>query len=115
MSLRQVMRSILTINLVLVRYGASLRARPFRCRPGGEQRTARPTTSSNVAHAPDGLVAVFTNQQATIFRDGDSDRATPDFAVGRNEAGHEIFILAGRFAGRFVECYAHHFVTSTFH
>jgi len=23
--------------------------------------------------APDGLVAVFTNKQATVFRDGDSD------------------------------------------
>src|SRR5215472_9671359 len=99
MSLRQVMRSILTINLVLVRYGASLRARPFRCRLGGAQRTARPTTSSNVAHAPDGLVAVFTNKQAAVFGDGDSDRATPNLAVGRDEAGHEIFIFAAGFAG----------------
>ena len=52
-----------------------------------------------VAHTPDGLVAVFANKQAAIFRDGDSDRATPDFAVGRDEAGHEVFIFAARFAG----------------
>src|SRR6478672_4380101 len=52
-----------------------------------------------IAHAPDGLVAVFTDKQAAIFRDGDSDRATPDFALGRDEAGHEIFIFAARFAG----------------
>jgi hypothetical protein len=31
-----------------------------------------------VAHAPDGLVAVFADKQAAIFRDRDSDRATPD-------------------------------------
>src|SRR5262249_19672222 len=72
-------------------------------------------TSSNVAYAPDGFVAVFADKQAAVFRDGDSDRTTPDFAVGRDEAGHEIFIFAARFATRFVEWYAHHFVASTLH
>jgi len=72
-------------------------------------------TSPAVAHAPDGLVAVFTNKEATIFRDVDSDRATLDFAVGREEASHEVFICAARFAGRFVEWYAHDFVAGTFH
>ena len=52
-----------------------------------------------VAYAPDGLVAVLADKQAAIFRDGDSDRATPDFAVGRNEACHEVFVFAARFAG----------------
>ena len=52
-----------------------------------------------IAHAPDGLVAVFADKQAAVFRDGDSDRATPDFAIGRDEAGHEVFIFAARFAG----------------
>ena len=52
-----------------------------------------------VAHAPDGLVAVFADKQAAVFRDGDSDRATPDFAFGRDEAGHEVFVFAARFAG----------------
>ena len=55
--------------------------------------------SSPVAHAPDGLIAVFADKQAAIFRDGDSDRATPDFAIGRDEAGHEVFVFAARFAG----------------
>jgi hypothetical protein len=40
-----------------------------------------------LAHAPDGLVVVFANQQAAVFGDGDSDRATRDFAAGRDEAG----------------------------
>src|SRR4029453_15664706 len=68
-----------------------------------------------VANAPDGLVSVFADKQAAVLRDGYSDRATPDFAVGRDEAGHEVFVFAARFAGRFVERCAHDFVTSTFH
>ena len=51
-----------------------------------------------VAHAPDSLVAVFANKQAAVFCDGDSDRATPDLALGRNEACHEVFVFAARFA-----------------
>ena len=34
-----------------------------------------------VADAPDGPVAVFAEKQAAVLRDGDSNRATPDFAV----------------------------------
>src|SRR5439155_20266690 len=30
-----------------------------------------------VAHSPDGLVAVFAEKQAAVFRDGDSDRGDP--------------------------------------
>jgi hypothetical protein len=52
-----------------------------------------------VAHAPDGLVAVFANKQAAVFCDSDSNRATPDFAIGRDEAGDKVFIFAARFAG----------------
>ena len=37
-----------------------------------------------VANAPDGLVTVFADKQAAVFGDGDSDRATPDFALGRD-------------------------------
>jgi hypothetical protein len=57
------------------------------------------TVLSAVAHAPDGFVAVFADKQTTVFRDGDSDRATPDFAIGRDEAGHEVLVFAARFAG----------------
>src|SRR5215831_14761022 len=104
MKLRQVMRSILTSNLVLSPAGRVMQlARRGECAPlsmqtGRRQMTARPKTSPAVTHAPNGLVAVFTNKQATIFRDGDSDRATPDFAVARDKAGHEIFIFAAGFA-----------------
>ena len=52
-----------------------------------------------VAHAPDGLVTVFADQDAAVFRNGDSDWATPDLAVGRDKAGYEVFIFAARFAG----------------
>jgi hypothetical protein len=60
--------------------------------------TARMAVLPAVTHAPDGAIAVFADKQAAIFRDGDSDRATPDFAFGRDEAGHEVFIFAARFA-----------------
>jgi hypothetical protein len=68
-----------------------------------------------VANVPYGLVTVFADKQTAVFGDGNSDRATPDFAVGRDEAGHEVLIFAARFAGGFVERCAHDFVTSTFH
>src|SRR5438067_13381656 len=66
------------------------------------------------ANSPDGAVAVFADEQAAIFRDRDSDRATTDFDVRRDEDGHEIFIFATRFDGRLVERYAHHLDASTF-
>ncbi len=52
-----------------------------------------------VAHTPDSLVTVLADKQAAIFRDRDSHRAPPDFAIGRDETGHEVFIFAARFAG----------------
>jgi hypothetical protein len=55
--------------------------------------------SSSVADAPDGLVAIFTDKQAAVRRDGNSDRATPNFAFGSDEASHEILIFATRVAG----------------
>jgi len=60
--------------------------------------TATMAVSPAVAHAPDGAVAVFADEEAAVFGDGDSDRATPDFAFGRDEAGHEVLIFAARFA-----------------
>jgi hypothetical protein len=55
--------------------------------------------SSSVFHAPDGLVAIFTDKQAAVFRDGNSDRATPNFAFWSDEASYEILIFATRVAG----------------
>src|SRR5437899_1450457 len=43
-------------------------------------------------------VAVFADEEAAVFGDGGSDRTTPDFAFGRDEAGHEVLIFAARFA-----------------
>ena len=37
-----------------------------------------------IAHPPDGAVAVFADEEAAVFGYGDSDRATPDFAFGRD-------------------------------
>jgi hypothetical protein len=65
----------------------------------GAHRVTRPNRSPAVANAPDCLIAVFADKQATVFRDGDPDGATPDFAIGHDEAGHEVFIFAARFAG----------------
>jgi hypothetical protein len=70
---------------------------------------SKPSLSA-VADAPDGTVAVFADQQAAVFGDGDSDRATPDFAVGRNEASHEVFVFTLRVAGRMIERHANDFV-----
>ena len=88
------MRGVATSNLVLGQVGRARHSvRAVLCTEGGvvatvgAQRTARPTTSFNVAHAPEGLVAVFADKQAAVFGDGDSDRAAPDFAFGRDEAG----------------------------
>src|SRR6478672_1222277 len=106
-------RASVTQTSCLTRRAASQPATPARARCPLDLTAGMAVLL--VAHTPDSLVAVFANKQAAIFRDGDSDRATPDFAVGRDEACHEIFIFAARFAGRFVERYAHDFVTSTFH
>jgi hypothetical protein len=45
----------------------------------------------------------------------DSYRTAPHFALRRDEAGHEILILAQRFAGRVIERYAHNFIAGAFH
>ena len=67
------------------------------------------------ANSPDGAVAVFADEESAVFGHGDSDRATPDFALGRDETGHEIFVLAARFAGGMIERHAHDFVTGALH
>jgi hypothetical protein len=54
---------------------------------------------SAVAHPPDCTVAVFADEEAAIFGDCDSNGATPNLAVGCDETGYEIFVLAARFAG----------------
>ena len=55
--------------------------------------------SLSVADAPDGLAAIFADKQTAVFRNGNSDRATPDFAFGSDEASYEILIFATRVAG----------------
>src|SRR5437870_12873901 len=70
---------------------------------------------ATVAHAPDCSVAVFADKKTAVFGDGDSDGATPDFAVGRDETGHEIFVFAARFSRRMIEVNAHDFVTGALH
>ena len=60
--------------------------------------TATMAVSPAVAHAPDGAVAVFADEEAAVFGDGDSNRATPHLAFGRHETRHKIFIFAERFA-----------------
>ena len=66
------------------------------------------------SYAPDGAVAVFADEQTTVFGDGDSDRATPDFAVRCDKTGYEIFVFAVRFAGGMIERDTHDFVASAF-
>src|SRR6266481_5172908 len=45
---------------------------------------------STVAHAPDGAVPIFAEENAAIFCNGDSHRAPPDFAFGREKTSYEI-------------------------
>ena len=52
-----------------------------------------------VAHSPDGAVAVFADEKTPVFGHCDPDRATPNFVLRRDEAGHEVFVFAARFAG----------------
>src|SRR5262249_29111805 len=83
-----------------------------RCKP---RKIGSKYSSPAVAHAPDGAVAVFADEEAAVFRDRDADGATPDFAVGRNEASHKILVLAVRFSGRMIERHPYEFVTGAFH
>ena len=68
-----------------------------------------------VAHAPNGLVTVFTDKQAAVFGDGDSHRAAPHFSFGRDETGHEIFVFVACLAGGMVKRHTHNFVAGAFH
>ena len=70
--------------------------------------------SALVAHSPNAPVAVFTEEKAAVFGDSDSDRPTPDFAIGRNKTSDEIFIFAPRFAGGVIERETDDFVTGAF-
>src|SRR5947207_1288413 len=49
--------------------------------------------------SPEGAAAVFGDDEGAVFGDGDSDGASPDLFVGDDKAGHEVFVLAGGFAG----------------
>lgn len=60
-------------------------------------------------------LAVLTDEETAIFGNGDANRAAPDFAVGRDEAGHEILIFAERFSYRVIERHTHNFVAGAFH
>src|SRR5579885_436664 len=49
---------------------------------------------SFVRDAPDRAGTIVAHQKGSIFRDGDSDRPAPDFAIRSNEAGEEILVFA---------------------
>ena len=68
-----------------------------------------------VTHPPDRVVAVFADEKAAVLRHGDSHRAAPDFALGRNKTRYEIFVFTARFAGRMIEWHAHDFIAGAFH
>jgi hypothetical protein len=78
-------------------------------------RLIKGSLSSAVADPPDCAVAVFADEKAAVFGDGDSDGPTSDFAIGRDKAGHEIFVLAAWFAGGMIKRHAHDFVAGTLH
>jgi len=54
---------------------------------------------AGVADSPDGVGAVVAYQQGAVGGYGGADGAAPDVAVGEDEAGEEILILAGGVAG----------------
>jgi hypothetical protein len=51
-----------------------------------------------ITHPPDAVGAVVGDQQAAVLCDRDADRAAPDIAAFRDEAGQEVLVLAGGFA-----------------
>ena len=67
-----------------------------------------------VTHAPDGAVAVFADKKSFVSADGDSDGATPDFAVWCDKAGDKIFAITPRLSGRMIKRYAHDLVAGAF-
>src|SRR5215469_2760083 len=68
-----------------------------------------------VADSPDGAVAVFADEKASIFRDCNSHWATPDLAIARDETGHEVLVFTAWFPCRMIERYAHYLVAGAFH
>ena len=51
--------------------------------------------SAGISDVPDDFGAVVGDEEGSVFGDGDADRATPDLAIGGDEAGEEVFVLAG--------------------
>ena len=43
---------------------------------------------------PDGAAAVVGDEELAVFGDGDAHWPAPDLAVGGDEAGEEVFVLA---------------------
>src|SRR5207248_1966277 len=68
-----------------------------------------------MAYVPDGAVPVFAYEKTAVFGHGNSHRATPDFALRRDEAGHKILVFTTRFTGGMIERYAYDLITSPFH
>src|SRR5438046_10240944 len=68
-----------------------------------------------MAYVPDGAVSVFAYEKTAVFGHGNSHRATPDFALRRDEAGHKIRVFTTRFTGGMIERYAYDLISSPFH
>jgi hypothetical protein len=66
---------------------------------------------SREAHPPNGFISILAEEQASIFRDRNTDGAALDISVRRDETGYEIFVSAARFTGRFGEGDPNDFVT----
>ncbi len=54
---------------------------------------------ARVGDAPDGVCAVVGDHQGPVAGDGDADGAAPDGVFTGDEAGQEVFLVAGK-AGR---------------
>ena len=54
---------------------------------------------SGIAHSPDGIRSIVGHHQRTVGSHRNANRAAPRVAVGKDEAGQEIFIFAGGVAG----------------
>jgi hypothetical protein len=67
------------------------------CPPGG--RFSRPPTRlwpATIGDAPYGAVSVFADEKSAVMRHRHADRARPNRGIIHDEAGHEVFIFAGR-------------------
>jgi hypothetical protein len=67
------------------------------CPPGG--RFSRPPTRlwpATIGDAPYGAVSVFADEKSAVMRHRHADRARPNRGIINDEAGHEVFIFAGR-------------------